>query len=507
MQAERERLERANARLENWQRWGPYLAERQWGTVREDYSADGDAWESFTHDQARSRAYRWGEDGLLGITDRECRLCFALALWNGRDPILKERLFGLTNAEGNHGEDVKEEYFYLDSTPTHAYMKGLYRYPQAAFPYDQLVAENGRRGLHDTEFELRETGVLDANRFFDVNVEYAKASPDDLLIRITVQNRGPVAATLHLLPTLWFRNTWSWGCRHEGCSLKPRISRVEDGLLHTTHETLGVFALRHGPNPDGTMPPVLFTDNETNEHRLYGLPEIKGPAKDAFHSYVLNGDQSAVSKKPYGTKAAPHHVLQLDAGASAQLRLRLSGSAPATPPDLGVAFDEIFALRVLEADEFYASVLPKELGADARAVARQAYAGLLWSKQFYHHISRDWLEGDPEMPPPPEVRKQGRNAEWGHLFCRDVLSVPDKWEYPWFAAWDLAFHMVPFARIDPEFAKRQLLLLLREWYMHPNGQIPAYEYAFGDVNPPVHAWATWRVYKIAAPRGLAPLQH
>ncbi len=500
MTAEQERLARANARLENWQRWGPYLAERQWGTVREDYSPDGNAWESFPHDDARSRAYRWGEDGLLGITDRECRLCFALALWNGRDPILKERLFGLTNTEGNHGEDVKEEYFYLDSTPTHAYMKGVYRYPQAAFPYDQLVAVNRRRGLGDREFKLRDTGVLDDNRFFDVTVEYAKAAPDDVLIRITAQNRGPDAATLHLLPTLWFRNTWSWGCKHEGCSLKPRISLAEDGLLHLTHETLGTLFFRYGPGPDETLPPILFTDNETNEQRLYGAPTHAYPVKDAFHAYVISGEQAAVSIRPYGTKAAAHHVLRLDAGASAQIRLRLT-AGPAPGEVLGSAFDEMFDLRRKEADDFYASVLPAALTDDARTVARQAYAGLLWSKQFYHHITRDWLEGDPALPPPPEARKRGRNAEWEHLFCRDILSVPDKWEYPWFAAWDLAFHMLPFARIDPEFAKAQLLLLLREWYMHPNGQIPAYEYAFGDVNPPVQAWAAWRVYKIAAPRG------
>ncbi len=501
MTAEQERLARAHARLENWQRWGPYLSERQWGTVREDYSAEGNAWESFTHDQARSRAYRWGEDGLLGITDRECRLCFALALWNGRDPILKERLFGLTNAEGNHGEDVKEEYFYIDSTPTHAYMKGLYRYPQAAYPYDQLVAENRRRGVQDPEFELRDTGVFDGNRFFDVVVEYAKASPDDVLIRITVENRGPESALLHLLPTLWFRNTWSWGCKHEGCSLKPRISLAENGLLQTAHETLGTLSFRYGPSPAGTLPPVLFTDNETNIHRLYGELGQARPAKDAFHDCVVEGDESAVSAKPHGTKAAPHHVLHLNAGASAQVRLRLTGGAAEDADALGPAFDEVFALRIREADAFYASVLSRDMADDARTVARQAYAGLLWSKQFYHHITRDWLEGDPNLPPPPEKRKQGRNAEWEHLFCRDVLSVPDKWEYPWFAAWDLAFHMIPFARIDPEFAKAQLLLLLREWYMHPNGQIPAYEYAFDDVNPPVQAWAAWRVYKISAPCG------
>ncbi len=501
MPAEQERLARAHARLENWQRWGPYLAERQWGTVREDYSPDGKAWDGFPHEQARSRAYRWGEDGLLGLTDRECRLCFALALWNGRDPILKERLFGLTNAEGNHGEDVKEAYFYLDSTPTHSYMKGLYRYPQAAFPYAQLVDENRRRGLNDSEFELHDTGVFAENRFFDVTAEYAKASPDDVLIRITVENRGPDPAVLHLLPTVWFRNTWSWGCKHEGCSLKPRIASAEEGLLHLTHETLGTLSLRHGPSPDGTMPRVLFTDNETNTHRLYGEPKRAHPVKDAFHAYVVDGDRTAVNPKPRGTKAAPHHVLHLDGGASAQVRLRLTAGTAEETAGLGAEFDELFDLRRHEADEFYAAVLPKGLADDARVVARQACAGLLWSKQFYHLITRDWLEGDPETPAPPEARKRGRNAEWEHLFCRDVLSVPDKWEYPWFAAWDLAFHMVPFARIDPEFAKAQLLLLLREWYMHPNGQIPAYEYGFGDVNPPVHAWAAWRVYKIAAPRG------
>ncbi|MFW5894275.1 MAG: glucosidase, partial [Verrucomicrobiota bacterium] len=468
--AEAERLSAACERTANWKRWGPYLAERQWGTVREDYSPDGACWDYFSHDQARSRAYRWGEDGLLGIADRECRLCFAPALWNGRDPILKERMFGLTNEEGNHGEDVKEEYFFLDSTPTHSYMKALYKYPQAAFPYERLVEENRRRGFDDPEFELADAGVFEENRYFDVTVEYAKAAPNDLLIRITVTNRGPEEAVLHLLPTLWFRNTWSWGCRHEGCTLKPRMMLAEPDRITLNHPTLGEFALRFETSDGDDSPHVLFTENETNTSRLFGVPLSTPYVKDAFHRAVVRGNQNAVNPKQVGTKAAPHYKMSLKPGESRGIRLRLSGGdAPSAGP-LDDEFAKTFAARKREADAFYAQVLPNDLGADARLVARQAYAGLLWSKQFYHYIIEDWLEGDPEMPEPPASRVNGRNAGWKHLYSRDVLSMPDTWEYPWFAAWDLAFHMLPFAHVDADFAKKQLILLLREWYMHPNGQ-------------------------------------
>ena len=500
--AEAIRLQEDATRAKNWKRWGPYLSERQWATVREDYSPGGTCWEYFPHEQARSRAYRWGEDGLLGITDRECRLCFALALWNGRDPILKERLFGLTSSEGNHGEDVKEQYFYLDSTPTHSYLKALYKYPQAEYPYARLVEENRRRGRNEPEFELTDTGVFDDNRYFDVFAEYAKNSPDDILIRITATNRGPEAATLHLLPTIWFRNTWSWGCAHEGCSLKPRIRRHKDAnLLEATHETLGKFFLAVGPAEDRSFPPFLFTENESNSRLLWGAAEGGAFAKDAFHGYVVHGRQDVVNSQSVGTKVAPHYVLDVAAGQSCTVPLRLFSDAEAPPQPLGADFDSIFSLRKREADEYYASVTSAKLSDAERNVARQGYAGLLWSKQFYHYVVQDWLEGDPSMPPPPASRRQGRNHDWAHLYSRDVISMPDKWEYPWFAAWDLAFHMIPFARIDPRFAKEQIILFLREWYMHPNGQIPAYEFAFGDVNPPVHAWAAWRVYKIAARRG------
>ncbi|PYK65369.1 MAG: glucosidase, partial [Verrucomicrobia bacterium] len=437
-----------------------------------------------------------------GITDRECRLCFALALWNGRDPILKERLFGLTSTEGNHGEDVKEQYFYLDSTPTHSYLKALYKYPQAEYPYARLVEENRRRGRNEPEFELTDTGVFDDNRYFDVFAEYAKNSPDDILIRITATNRGPEAATLHLLPTIWFRNTWSWGCAHEGCSLKPRIRRHKDAnLLEATHETLGKFFLAVGTAEGRSLPPFLFTENESNSPLLWGAVEDGAFAKDAFHGYVVHGRQDVVNSQGVGTKVAPHYVLDVAAGQSCTVPLRLFSDAEAPPQPLGADFDPIFSLRKREADEYYASVTSAKLSDAERNVARQGYAGLLWSKQFYHYVVQDWLEGDPAMPPPPASRRQGRNHDWAHLYSRDVISMPDKWEYPWFAAWDLAFHMIPFARIDPGFAKEQIILFLREWYMHPNGQIPAYEFAFRDVNPPVHAWAAWRVYKIAARRG------
>jgi hypothetical protein len=499
--AEEQRLQEDRTRTANWKRWGPYLSERQWGTVREDYSASGSAWEYFPHDHARSRAYRWGEDGLLGITDRECRLCFALVLWNGRDPILKERLFGLTGPEGNHGEDVKEYYFYLDATPTSAYLKGLYKYPQLAFPYDQLVAENHRRGKHDPEFELADSGEFRDNQYFDVFAEYAKASPNNLLIRITVVNRGPAAASLDLLPTLWFRNSWSWGCIHEGCEVKPRLERTAPGEVRAQHATLGRYRLAVESGPDSQPPPLLFTENETNTAKLFKSTGDGNYKKDAFHDYLIGGQRDAVHPQGIGTKAAAHYHLEIPAGGQVVVRLRLFAEDEAAAVPFGPEFDATFQQRLAEADAFYAERIPSGLPDECRRVARQAYAGLLWSKQFYHFVVKQWLDGDPDEPTPPPERKQGRNSDWPHLFNRDIVSMPDKWEYPWYAAWDLAFHMISFARIDPDFAKEQLLLFLREWYMHPNGQIPAYEWSFSDVNPPVHAWACWRVYKMTGPRG------
>ncbi len=499
---ETKRLLEEEARQVNWKRWGPYLSERQWATVREDYSEDGEAWRYFPHDHARSRAYRWGEDGLLGICDRQCRLCFALALWNEKDPFLKERLFGLTGPEGNHGEDVKEEYFYVDATPTHSYMKALYKYPQGEFPYSLLVEENRRRDRNEPEYELTDTGIFADNRYFDVVAEYAKNAPDDVLIRISVHNRGPEPATLHVLPTLWFRNTWSWGCKHEGCAIKPRITLEAPDLLTTNHESLERYALRVGPGQDGIMPPILFTENETNMERLFAVPNGSRYVKDGFHAYVTQGDLEAVNPQARGTKAAPYYVLHLPSGASQQLRLRLALSSDGAPEVAPRQFDAIMALRKKETDAFYTAVLPPNASEEGKMIVRQVYAGLLWTKQFYHYIVQNWLEGDPEMLAPPESRLRGRNAEWAaHLYNRDVISMPDKWEYPWYAAWDLAFHMVPFARIDPAFAKAQLLLFLREWYMHPNGQLPAYEFALGDVNPPVHAWAVWRIYALSKETG------
>jgi len=494
MTAEEIRLEESRNRTAHWQRWGPYLSERAWGTVREDYSAGGIAWEYLSHDQARSKAYRWSEDGIGGICDRHQQICFAIALWNGRDPILKERLFGLTGNEGNHGEDVKECYFYLDSTPTHSYMRFLYKYLQAPFPYERLVEENRRRGKLDPEFELEDTGVFAEGRYFDVLIEYAKRDPDDVLIRVQVTNRGPEEARLDLLPTLWFRNTWSWGggldrpllrkacCWPEGVPAGGDVCGVE-----LKHGTLG----RRWLACEGA-PELLFTENDTNVRRLYGLEG--GYAKDAIGDYIMHG-ASAVNPEQVGTKAAPRYSVSLRAGETRTFRLRLFH--PGTKGELfGVEFDRIFADRKREADEFFATVIPDNLSPDAANVMRQAIAGLLWSKQFYHYVVRDWLSGDPGCTPPPAERLSGRNHEWTHLYNADVLLMPDKWEYPWYAAWDLAFHCVALAVVDAEFAKQQLVLLLREWYMHPNGQLPAYEWAFGDVNPPVHAWAAWRVYKI-----------
>jgi hypothetical protein len=494
--SERSRLQEDRARIKNWKRWGPYLSERQWATVREDYSPGGTCWDFFPHEHARSRAYRWGEDGLLGWTDRECRLCFALALWNGRDPILKERLFGLTGPEGNHGEDVKESYFYLDSTPTHSYAKALYKYPQCEFPYARLAEENRNRGLHVREYELQDTGAFDESRYFDVFAEYAKASPDDILIRITVANRGPERARLHLLPTLWFRNTWSWDEPNGASPDRPSLRLDREGIVTALHDELGEFHFAYEGNP---VP--LFTENETNAKRLWGIGEGSALTKDAFNDAVIHGRSDAVNPDLRGTKFAPHYHLEIGPSESAVLRFRLSIASSKPPLDPFGTFDEIFAARIREADDFYAGVIPTGIDAESRSVARQGYAGLLWSKQFYQYVVRDWLNGDAAQTPPPSERNGGRNHEWKHLYSRDVISMPDKWEYPWFAAWDLAFHMIPMAEVDPQFAKEQITLFLREWYMHPNGQIPAYEFALGDVNPPVHAWAAWRIYKMTGKRG------
>ncbi|HNV26699.1 MAG TPA: glucosidase [Nitrospira sp.] len=492
--AEQQRLDEDDLRRKHWKRWGPYLSERAWGTVREDYSPYGTAWEFLPHDHARSKAYRWNEEGIGGISDRHQFICLALALWNGRDPILKERLFGLTGNEGNHGEDCKEYYFYLDSTPTHSYMKFLYKYPQAAFPYTRLIEENRRRSRTEPEFELLDTGVFDDDRYFDVFVEYAKASPEDLLLRITVINRGPDPSELTVLPTIWFRNTWSWGLDVR----RPRMHQGESGAGVSTVEFDHEY---YGPRRflcEGT-PELLFTENETNTRRLYGDSDGARYVKDGINNYVVHGDKSAINPDRIGSKAAAHYVFSTQPEQPVTIRLRFTNGSAEGALD-SEAFDAVFAERLKEADEFYAQLAPPDLSADARLVQRQAFAGLLWSKQFYHYEVDRWLKGDPAGPEPPLERLRGRNADWTHLYNADVISMPDKWEYPWYAAWDLAFHCLPIALVDSRFAKDQLVLMLREWYMHPNGQIPAYEWAFGDVNPPVHAWAAWRVYKIEKKR-------
>jgi len=497
--AERGRLTESREGRVPWKKWGPYLSERQWGTVREDYSDSGDAWNYFTHDQARSRAYRWGEDGLAGISDDSQRLCFALALWNGEDPILKERLFGLTNSEGNHGEDVKEYYFYLDSTPTHSYMKYLYKYPSVAYPYGDLVETNRRRGRRELEYELLDTGVFNDNRYFDVFVEYAKESAEDILIRITVENRGSDAAELHVLPTLWFRNQWAWG----GDAPRPRLQRVGSGQDVAT-------VVASGPGADdlylyceGAVP-LLFTENETNSERLFGVPN-RGPyVKDGINDFVVHGRQNAVNPAGEGTKACPHYILSVPAEGMKVLRLRLTPVAPPALAQLygsadtafGSHFDEILEARRSEADEFYATVIPASVGADAANVMRQGLAGMLWSKQFYYYDVDKWLEERGSDPFKPSRRLPPRNDHWQHMYNADIISMPDKWEYPWYAAWDLAFHALPLTLVDPDFGKQQLDIMLRENYLHPNGQIPAYEWNFSDVNPPVHAWATIFTYNI-----------
>ncbi len=492
--AEAGRLEEDGRRLKNWKRWGPYLAERAWGTVREDYSAGGAAWDYFPHHQAPSKTFRWGEDGIAGICDRHQYVCFALAFWNGKDPILKERLFGLGGPEGNHGEDVKESYYYLDSTPTHSYMKCLYKYPQQEYPYTRLVEENRRRGRNAPEFELIDTGIFDEDRYFDIFTEYAKADPGDVLVRVTVANRGPDAATLHLLPTIWYRNVWSWGLGQRRSRLWAGEAAAGRWAIELDSDYYGRLRL-HG---EGEAE-LLFTENESNLQRLYGVENESRYVKDAFHDYVLRGQRDAVNPDRRGSKGAARYVLHLPPGGVATVRLRLTDPTAADEP-FGQRFEEVFSERQAEADEFYRDLAPDDVSDDARAVQRQAFAGLLWSKQFYYYDVPRWLRGDPGQPTPPPQRYEGRNHDWTHLYNADVLSMPDKWEYPWYAAWDLAFHCIPLATIDPDFAKQQLVLLLREWYMHPNGQLPAYEWAFSDVNPPVHAWAAWRVYKIDAKR-------
>jgi hypothetical protein len=499
--AEEKRLQRSVERTEHWKRWGPYLSERAWGTVREDYSADGSAWTYLPHDHARSRAYRWNEDGIAGISDRHQVICFALAFWNGRDPILKERLFGLAGPEGNHGEDVKEYYFYLDSTPTHSYMKYLYKYPQTAFPYAELVEENRRREKSAPEYELLDTGVFNEDRYFDIFVEYVKADAEDILCRIQVVNRGPEKAELHLLPTIWFRNRWSWGYSNPRPELRRKASsagtETSAALIELEEDRYGRRLLYC----EGT-PELLFTENETNNQRLYGVANRSPYVKDGINNYIVHGLKEAVNPAQEGTKAAAHYALEIGAGESHTVRLRFTGIKESSSWErvFGANFDETFAEREQEADEFYFTVIPEDLSADAQSVMRQSFGGMLWSKQFYHYVIEQWLKGDPASPTPPEARWHGRNHDWRHLYNADVISMPDKWEYPWYAAWDLAFHCIPLSLVDPDFAKEQLILMLREWYMHPNGQIPAYEWAFGDVNPPVHAWAAWRVYRIEEKR-------
>lgn len=484
------RLHDANVGRARWKFWGPYLAERAWGTVREDYSANGDAWNYFTYEQSASRAYRWNEDGLAGLCDEHGRLCLGVALWNGCDSMLKERLFGLTNGEGNHGEDVKELYYYLDATPTNSYLKMLYKYPQRGFPYEQLRAESRRRTRENSEFELLDTGIFDDNRYFDVFVEYAKASPTDVLMLITVHNRGPADATVHVLPQIWMRNRWSWFGNDRD---KGLLKAVGERTIDIEHRLIQGYQLHVDRLPNGDAPALLFCENETNVAKLFNAPPITPYPKDSIHEYVVRGNHAAVNPARMGTKAAAHYVLQVPSGASQQVRVRLTADHPR---DAFADFDDVFAARRREADDYYAALQQGLTDADAKNVQRQALAGMLWSKQYYHYDVRQWLDGDPAQPPPPPERKKGRNAEWLELNNAEIISMPDKWEYPWYAAWDLAFHCISLAMVDAEFAKQQLILLTREWYMHPSGQLPAYEWALGDVNPPVQAWAAYRVYLI-----------
>ncbi len=498
MKAEEKRLEQARNRVNDWKLWGCYVSERAWGTVREDYSADGSAWNYFPFEQAKSKAFRWNEDGIAGICDRRQRVCFALSLWNGKDKFLKERLFGLGGNEGNHGEDVKEYYFYLDNTPTHSYMKFLYKYPQNEFPYDKLHEENAKRGKSDSEYELLDTGIFDGNKYFDVFVEYAKADFDDICIKITAHNRGDEAAPLHILPTIWFRNRWSW---YDNAK-KPQMKKVEiaaDNLsaVELNEERNGKYMFYC----EGSSQ-MLFTENDTNYQKIYNGKNKSKYVKDGINDFVVENKQEAINPNQTGTKAAAHYNFEISAHSSETIYLRLcANKIEFESHDKFIEkCESIFSQRIAEADEFYADIVPSNLSDDAKNVMRQSLAGMLWSKQFYHYVVKDWLEGDPAFPPPPKERQTGRNSEWTHLYNDDVISMPDKWEYPWYAAWDLAFHCISLALVDSEFAKRQLVLLLREWYMHPNGQIPAYEWAFSDVNPPVHAWAALRIYQIEAKR-------
>ena len=499
-EAEFERLRENRERRAHWKRWGPYLSERQWATVREDYSTKGACWDYFPHEHARSRAYRWGEDGLFGISDRNCRLCFALALWNEQDSILKERLFGLTNSEGNHGEDVKECYYYLSSLPTHSYMRGLYKYPQSAFPYEQLLEVNKSRTKDEKEYELTDTGIFDNDEYFDVSIEYAKRSANDILIRIRALNRGPNPSPLHIVPTLWFRNTWSWGRVGEGYTDKPKITPISETKLFAGHPSFEDFFLDASLIKE-EKPQQLFTENETNFELLFEQESPSPYVKDAFHAYLIDQNSELVNPQQCGTKVGLHYKREIDSQKTTELKLRLVSVAEEAGEISEEEYQETFQQRIAESDAFYDAVLDAGLNEEERLISEQAYAGLLWSKQFYYYAVKEWQEGDPSQPAPDSKRKGIRNSEWEHLYNRDVISMPDKWEYPWYAAWDLAFHMVAFARVDPDFAKDQLILFLREWYMHPNGQLPAYEFSFSDVNPPVHAWACWRIYKMTAPRG------
>jgi len=491
---EQKRLNEAREIGIPWKKWGPYLSERQWGTVREDYSHDGNAWAYFSHDQSRSRAYRWSEDGMAGISDDQQYLCFALALWNGHDPILKERMFGLTNSEGNHGEDVKEYYFYIDSTPTHSYMKYLYKYPQREYPYRDLIETNGRRSREELEYELLDTGIFDDDRYFDVFVEYAKSDPEDILVQITVHNRGPEVAQIHVLPTLWYRNTWSWGEDHT----KPNLRQTGEGAILSSHPAIGHYTLQCDGKPE-----LLFTENESNAGRLWGQSNPSPYVKDAFHEYVIRGNQAAVNPEKTGTKAAAHYVLQVPGGGHKVVRLRLSAKPPT---DAFSDFDKTFASRLYDANEFYDRITPESLSEDERRVHRQALAGMLWSKQFYHFDLDRWLVEHDAHPMTGTGQRNSRNVEWFHMLNKDIISMPDKWEYPWYAAWDLAFHTIALSLVDFDFAKEQMLLMLRNLYAHPNGQIPAYEWNFGDVNPPVHAWATMFLFNIEKELGRSDLR-
>ncbi len=484
MTAEQKRLIEDRDNVAHWRKFGPYLTERQWGTVREDYSEHGNAWEYVSHDAARSRAYRWGEEGIAGISDDKQFLCLALALWNKKDPILKERFFGLTGNEGNHGEDCKEVYYYIDNTPTHSYMKMLYKYPQQGYPYGKIVDENRKRTKADPEYEIFDTGVFDQDRYFDVFIEYAKHDADDILLRITVHNRGPEAAPIHIVPTVWFRNTWAWGYD----PYKPTLYRNSDTSIGITHQRLGQLYLFSEEKPAD----MLFCEQETNMPRLYGYT-TPGTFKDGINDYIIQGKRAAVNKEARGTKGAFNHIMSIPAGQSKTLKFRFSPTLHQQPFQ---GFDETFATRQAEADEFYEKMQDCIPDLNKRDIQRQALAGMLWSKQYYFYNVTKRIKGDPAQPTPPEGRQHGRNRDWMHLYNADIISMPDKWEYPWYAAWDLAFHTIPLAMIDPEFAKSQLLLLTKEWYMHPNGQLPAYEWALSDVNPPVHGWASWRVYKI-----------